>query len=146
MKKLLSTIIVLTILASTILITPIVASADTVIPNDNKWHQFNVNAESTYTYDIVLPSTGRIYVDLFFATYDSYSNEYSLYDNDYKNVLTWGHVDVDESIPSTDNFDLVLSKGTYHLVIKTKENNGYVKIKPKFVTLKIIPLMIVLIF
>lgn len=67
MKKLLSTIIVLTILASTILITPIVASADTVIPNDNKWHQFNVNAESTYTYDIVLPSTGRIYVDLFFC-------------------------------------------------------------------------------
>lgn len=134
MKKLLSTIIVLTILASTILITPIVASANNVIPNDNKWHQFNVNADSTYTYDIVLPSTGRIYVDLFFATYDSYSNEYSLYDNDYKNELTWGHVDVDESIPSTEGFDKVLSKGTYHLVFKTDERGGYIKVKPKFLT------------
>lgn len=133
MKKIISSIIVLTLLASTILITPIVASANNVIPNDNKWHQFNVNAESTYTYDIVLPSTGRIYVDLFFATYDS-RVDYLLYDNDYQNELTWGLVDVDESIPSTDNFDLVLSKGTYHLVIKTKENNGYVKIKPKFLT------------
>lgn len=133
MKKIISSIIVLTLLASTILITPIVASANTVIPNDNKWHQFNVNAESTYTYDIVLPSTGRIYVDLFFATYDSEVN-YLLYDNDYQNELYDGYIDIENSIPSTDSFDKVLSMGTYHLVFKTGEQGGYIKVKPKFIT------------
>ena len=36
MKKIISSIIVLTLLASTILITPIVASANIIIPNDKK--------------------------------------------------------------------------------------------------------------
>lgn len=132
MKKIISSIIVLTLLASTILITPIVASANTVIPNDNKWHQFNVNAESTYTYDIVLPSTGRIYVDLFFATYDS-TIYYYLYDNDYQNNYIDDYTDVDESIPSTASFDLAPSKGTYHLVFKTGGQGGYIKVKPRFI-------------
>lgn len=132
MKKIISSIIVLTLLASTILITPIVASANNVIPNDNKWHQFNVNAESTYTYDIVLPSTGRIYVDLFFATYDS-TIYYYLYDNDYQNNYIDDYTDVDESIPSTASFDLAPSKGTYHLVFKTGGQGGYIKVKPRFI-------------
>ncbi|MDD5889639.1 MAG: Ig-like domain-containing protein [Ruminococcus sp.] len=132
MKKIISSIIVLTLLASTILITPIVASANIIIPNDNKWHQFDVTADSTYTYDIVVPATGRIYVDLFFATYDSYI-DCSLYDDDYKNELVSRGVGVDESIPSTEGFDKVLSKGTYHLIFKTDERGGYIKVKPKFI-------------
>lgn len=133
MKKIISSIIVLTLLASTILITPIVASANTVIPNDNKWHKFNVNADSTYTYDIVLPSTGRINIDLFFANYNS-SDDYYLYDNDYQKELISSGIDIDGSIPNTDNFNRVLSKGTYHLVIKTGDRGGYIKVKPKFLS------------
>lgn len=132
MKKIISSIIVLTLLASTILITPIVASANTVIPNDNKWHQFNVNAESTYTYDIVVPATGRININMFFATYGSWNNEYYLYDYDYQKELKSGGFDVDDGIPSTDKFDSVLSKGTYHLVFKTTDRSGYIKVKSKF--------------
>lgn len=132
MKKIISSIIVLTLLASTILITPIVASANTVIPNDNKWHQFNVNAESTYTYDIVVPATGRININMFFATYGSWNNEYYLYDYDYQKELKFGGFDVDDGIPSTDKFDSVLSKGTYHLVFKTTDRSGYIKVKSKF--------------
>lgn len=132
MKKIISSIIVLTLLASTILITPIVASANTVIPNDNKWHQFNVNADSTYTYDIVVPATGRININMFFATYGSWNNEYYLYDYDYQKELKFGGFDVDDGIPSTDKFDSVLSKGTYHLVFKTTDRSGYIKVKSKF--------------
>lgn len=132
MKKIISSIIVLTLLASTILITPIVASANTVIPNDNKWHQFNVNANSTYTYDIVVPATGRININMFFATYGSWNNEYYLYDYDYQKELKSGGFDVDDGIPSTDKFDSVLSKGTYHLVFKTTDRSGYIKVKSKF--------------
>lgn len=132
MKKIISSIIVLTLLASTILITPIVASANIIIPNDNKWHQFNVNAESTYTYDIVVPATGRININMFFATYGSWNNEYYLYDYDYQKELKSGGFDVDDGIPSTDKFDSVLSKGTYHLVFKTTDRSGYIKVKSKF--------------
>lgn len=132
MKKIISSIIVLTLLASTILITPIVASANTVIPNDNKWHQFNVNANGTYTYDIVVPATGRININMFFATYGSWNNEYYLYDYDYQKELKFGGFDVDDGIPSTDKFDSVLSKGTYHLVFKTTDRSGYIKVKSKF--------------
>lgn len=132
MKKIISSIIVLTLLASTILITPIVASANIIIPNDNKWHQFNVNAESTYTYDIVVPATGRININMFFATYGSWSNEYYLYDYDYQKELKSSGFDVDDGIPSTDKFDSVLSKGTYHLVFKTTNKSGYIKVKSKF--------------
>lgn len=132
MKKIISSIIVLTLLTSTILITPIVASANTVIPNDNKWHQFNVNADSTYTYDIVVPATGRININMFFATYGSWNNEYYLYDYDYQKELKFGGFDVDDGIPSTDKFDSVLSKGTYHLVFKTTDRSGYIKVKSKF--------------
>lgn len=132
MKKIISSIIVLTLLASTILITPIVASADTAIPNDNKWHQFNVNADSTYTYDIVVPATGRININMFFATYGSWNNEYYLYDYDYQKELKSEYFDVDDGIPSTDKFDSVLSKGTYHLVFKTTNKSGYIKVKSQF--------------
>lgn len=131
MKKIISSIIVLTLLASTILITPIGASANTVIPNDNKWHQFNVNAESTYTYDIVVPATGRININMFFATYDS-TIYYYLYDNDYQNNFIDSDAGVDDSIPSTESFNKVLSKGTYHLIFKTDERGGYIKVKSKF--------------
>lgn len=133
MKKIISSIIVLTLLASTILITPIVASANNVIPNDNKWHQFNVNADSTYTYDIVVPATGRINIDTFYANYGGTYFCY-IYDNDYQKEITsqWGGVD--DSIPSTNKFNQVfLSKGTYHLVFKTEERGGYIKVKSKFV-------------
>lgn len=132
MKKIISSITVLALLASTILITPIVASANTVIPNDNKWHQFNVNADSTYTYDIVVPATGRININMFFATYGSWNNEYHLYDYDYQKELESEVFDVDDGIPSTDKFDSVLSKGTYHLVFKTTNRSGYIKVKSKF--------------
>ena len=132
MKKIISSIIVLTLLASTILITPIVASANTVIPNDNKWHQFNVNADSTYTYDVVVSATGRINIDMFFANYGGYC-AYYLYDNDYQTELVRNSTNIDESIPSTDYFNLVLSKGTYHLVFKTEERGGYIKAKSKFI-------------
>lgn len=132
MKKIISSIIVLALLASTILITPIVASANTVIPNDNKWHQFNVNADSTYTYDIFVPSTGKININMFFANYGGYC-AYYLYDNDYQTELVRNSTNIDESIPSTDYFNLVLSKGTYHLVFKTEERGGYIKAKSKFI-------------
>lgn len=132
MKKIISSIIVLTLLASTILITPIVASANTVIPNDNKWHQFNVNAESTYTYDIVVPATGRINLNMFFANYGG-SCEYYLYDNDYQTELVRNSTYIDESIPKTENFEVILSKGTYHLVFKIYERGGYIKAKSKFI-------------
>lgn len=131
MKKIISSIIVLALLASTILITPIVASANTVIPNDNKWHQFNVNADSTYTYDIFVPSTGKININMFFANYGGYC-AYYLYDNDYQTELVRNSTNIDESIPSTDYFNLVLSKGTYHLIFKTDERGGYIKVKSKF--------------
>lgn len=132
MKKIISSIIVLTLLASTILITPIVASANTVIPNNNKWHQFNVNAESTYTYDIVVPSTGRININMFFANYGG-NCEYYLYDNDYQTELVRNSTYIDESIPKTENFEVILSKGTYHLVFKVYEQGGYIKAKSKFI-------------
>lgn len=133
MKKIISSIIVLTLLASTILITPIVASADTAIPNDNKWHQFDVYADSTYTYDIVLPSTGRINIDLFFANYDGRFS-YCLYDdsNQIEIVSECGYIE--ENTPSVCNFDEILSKGTYHLVIETEYNGGYIKVKSKFLS------------
>lgn len=132
MKKIISSIIALTLLASTILITPIAASANTVIPNDNKWHQFNVNADSTYTYDIVVPSTGRININMFFANYGG-NCKYYLYDNDYQTELVRNSTYIDESIPKTENFEVILSKGTYHLVFKIYERGGYIKAKSKFI-------------
>ena len=133
MKKLLSTIIVLTILASMILITPIVASADTAIPNDNKWHQFDVYADSTYTYDIVLPSTGKINIDLFFANYDG-TFSYCLYDDSNQIEIASDWSSIDKSTPSVRNFDKILSKGTYHLVITIRYEGGYIKVKSKFLS------------
>lgn len=132
MKKIISSITVLALLASTILITPIVASANTVIPNDNKWHQFNVNANSTYTYDIVVPATGRININMFFANYGG-NCEYYLYDNDYQTELVRNSTYIDESIPKTENIEVILSKGTYHLVFKIYERGGYIKAKSKFI-------------
>lgn len=133
MKKIISSIIVLTLLASTILITPIVASADTAIPNDNKWHQFDVYADSTYTYDIVLPSTGRINIDLFFANYGGMFS-YCLYDDSNQIKITSDWNFIDESTPSVCNFNKILSKGTYHLVITISDNGGYIKVKSKFLS------------
>ena len=133
MKKIISSIIVLTLLASTILITPIVASADTAIPNDNKWHQFDVYADSTYTYDIVLPSTGRINIDLFFANYDG-TCSYCLYDDSNQIEIASDWSSIDKSTPSVRNFDKILSKGTYHLVITIRYEGGYIKVKSKFLS------------
>ena len=69
---------------------------------------------------------------MFFATYGSWYNEYHLYDYDYQKELESEVFDVDDGIPSTDKFDSVLSKGTYHLVFKTTNRSGYIKVKSKF--------------
>lgn len=132
MKKIISSIIVLTLLASTILITPIVASANTVIPNDNNWHQFNVNANGTYTYDIVVPATGRINLNMFFANYGGY-NKYKLYTNDYSYYIFSDSKFISNNVPLTPpTYIYDLSRGTYHLVIETQNKSGYIKVKSTY--------------
>lgn len=133
MKKTISLLLTLLMLASVITALPFTANAkgETPIPNNSGWNQFYVTHDTTEYFGFNMPNTGRLKINLFAATYDGRIG-YKLYDNDYENCICDDRMWVNSNAPSTDTIDRVLTKGKYHLVLEIGDESGYIKLKTKY--------------
>lgn len=128
-----SSILVLILLMSTIIITPITTGAysNTItIPNNGKWQTFASNKGETTTFKINVTSTGKLTINMFFANYGGY-NYYKLYDKNYQRTFISDSFRVNNNVPGTVEESRVLTKGTYYLVITTDDESGYIKVKSR---------------
>lgn len=133
MKKLISSILVLILLTSTLLITPIATSAKTTnysISANGKWNEIYSNEGETNTFKINVTSTGKLTINMLFRNYGGL-NYYKLYDEDYQRTFISDRFRVNNNVPGTVEESRILTKGTYYLVITTDDESGYIKVKAK---------------
>lgn len=134
MKKIILSLLIMAILLGVFVAVPTgtaYTQSGAVIPNNNTWQRFEVRNDTTEYYDINIPSTGRVRLSFFLATYDGYVR-CKIYDNDYETCLHNSGYDVDSNKPCTFTEERILTKGTYHIMLEIGSESGYVKIKSNY--------------